>query len=118
MWAAATPSARQASTTRVGGSAPWATYGRYHYDGALAVDGVYLPTPFEGQNGFAAALVGYQLRPRGLILKLYAGIDAEDQHIVPHDPNNSVQGSALGLRLQAESWLDLSERMFVSADAT
>ena len=117
MWAAATCSARQASTTKVGGSAPWA-YGRYHYDGALAVDGVYLPTPFEGQNGFAAALVGYQLRPRGLILKLYAGIDAEDQHIVPHDPNNSVQGSALGLRMQAESWLDLSERMFVSADAT
>ncbi len=39
-------------------------YGRYHYDGALAVDGVYLPTLFEGQNGFAAALVGYELRPR------------------------------------------------------
>jgi len=93
-------------------------YGRYHYDGALAVDGVYFPLTFEGQNGFAAALVGYELRPRGLILKLYAGIEAEDQHIVPHDPNNSVQGSELGLRLQAESWLDLSERMFVSADAT
>ena len=53
-----------------------------------------------------------------MILKLFAGIEAEDQHLVPHDPNNSVQGSALGLRLQAESWLDLSERMFLSADAT
>ena len=52
-----------------------------------------------------------------VIVKLYAGIEAEDQHIVPHDPNNSVQGSALGLRLQAESWLDLNQRMFVSADA-
>jgi hypothetical protein len=29
-----------------------------------------------------------------------SGVEAEDQHIVPHDPNNSVQGSALGLRLQ------------------
>ena len=68
-------------------------YGRYHYDGALLVDGAYLPTTFEGQSGFAAALVGYQLRPGRLILKLFAGIEAEDQHIVPHDPNNTVQGS-------------------------
>ena len=93
-------------------------YGRYHYYGSLLVDGAYLPTTFEGQSGFAAALVGYQLRPGRLILKLFAGIEAGDQHIVPHDPNNSVQGSALGLRLQAESWLDLSQRMFLSADAT
>jgi hypothetical protein len=93
-------------------------YGRYHYDGSLPVDGAYVPTTFEGQNSFAAALLGYQLQPGRLILKLFAGIEAEDQHIVPHDPNNSVQGGALGLRLQAESWLDLSPRMFLSADAT
>jgi Cellulose biosynthesis protein BcsS len=30
----------------------------------------------------------------------------------------ATQGSALGLRLQAETWLDLSERLFLSADAT
>ena len=36
---------------------------------------------------------------------------------MPHDPNNTVQGSAIGLRLQAESWLDVSRRLFVSADA-
>ena len=29
-----------------------------------------------------------------------------------------MQGSALGLRLQAESWLDLSARSFLSADAS
>jgi hypothetical protein len=92
-------------------------YGRYHYDGTLLADGVYVPTTFEGQDAFAAALVGYQFRPGRLILKLFAGIEAEDQHIVPHDPNNSVQGSAVGLRLQAESWFDLSERLFISADA-
>jgi hypothetical protein len=53
-----------------------------------------------------------------LIVKLFAGIEGEDQHIVPHDPNNSVQGSALGVRLQAESWIDLSARSFLSADAS
>jgi len=93
-------------------------YGRYDYEGTLRVDGVHVPTTFDGQDAFLAALIGYQFRPGRLILKLFAGIEAEDQHIVPHDPNNSVQGSALGLRLQTESWLDLSERMFLSADAT
>jgi hypothetical protein len=92
-------------------------YGRYHYDGALPVDGVYVPTTFEGQDAYLAALIGYQFRPGRLIVKLFTGIEAEDQHIVPHDPNNSVQGSALGLRLQAESWIDLSEKLFLSADA-
>ncbi len=29
-----------------------------------------------------------------------------------------MQGSALGLKLQAESWTDLSQRLFMSADAS
>jgi hypothetical protein len=92
-------------------------YGRYDYEGTLPVDGDYLPTTFDGQDAYLAALVGYQFRPGRFILKLFAGIEAEDQDIKPHDPNNSVQGSALGFKLQAESWFDLSERYFISADA-
>jgi hypothetical protein len=93
-------------------------YGRYDYEGSLFLDGAAQPTTFDGQDAFAAALIGYEFRPGRLIVKLFAGIEGEDQHIVPHDPNNSVQGSALGLRLQVESWLDLSARSFLSADAS
>jgi hypothetical protein len=93
-------------------------YGRYDYQGSLFLDGAAQPTTFDGQDAFAAALIGYEFRPGRLIVKLFAGIEGEDQHIVPHDPNNSVQGSALGLRLQAESWLDLSARSFFSVDAS
>jgi len=93
-------------------------YGPYDYEGTRLVDGAYLPTTFDGEDAYLAALIGYQFRPGRLIFKLFAGIEAEDQHIVPHDPNNSVQGSALGFKLQAESWLDLSERFFLSADAS
>jgi Cellulose biosynthesis protein BcsS len=93
-------------------------YGRYHYEGTLPLDGADVPITFDGQNAFGAALIGYEFRPGGLILKLYAGVEGEDQRIVPYDPNNSVQGSAVGLRLQAESWLDLSARSFLSADAS
>jgi hypothetical protein len=92
-------------------------YGRYRYDGTLLVDGALIPTTFDGQAAYLAALAGYQFRPGSFILRLFAGIEAEDQHIAPRDPNNSVQGSELGLKLQTESWLDLSERFFLSADA-
>jgi hypothetical protein len=92
-------------------------YGRYHYDGMLTVDGTGLPQTFDGEVGYLAALAGYQFHPGRVILKLFAGVEAEDQHIVPHDPNNSVQGQALGVKLLAESWANLSERVFVSADA-
>ncbi len=93
-------------------------YGRYHYEGALPLDGASLPTTFEGQNAFAAALLGYEFRPGGTVFKLFAGIEGEDQRIVPHDPNNSVQGTELGLLLQAELWRDLSARSFLSFDAS
>jgi hypothetical protein len=45
--------------------------------------------------------LGYQFRQHALIVKLFAGIEAEDQRITPRDPDNSVQGSAVGLKLQA-----------------
>ena len=85
-------------------------YGRYDYQGSLLLDGTSHPTTFDGQDAFAAALIGYEFRPGRLIVKLFAGIEGEDQHIVPHDPNNSVQGSALGLRLQGESCGAISRR--------
>jgi hypothetical protein len=48
----------------------------------------------------------------------FAGVEAEDQRITPHDPDNSVQGSAVGLKLLAESWLDVSPKTFLSLDAS
>ena len=51
-------------------------------------------------------------------MKLFAGVEAEDQNITPRDPENSVQGSAVGLKLAAESWLDLSPLWFLSVDAS
>jgi hypothetical protein len=95
-----------------------ASYGRYHYDGTLPVGANDVATEFEGDEYFGSALVGYQFHPGGrLIVKLFAGIESDSQIISPHDPKNSVQGSALGLRLQAETWTDLSDRYFLSADA-
>ena len=93
-------------------------YGRYHYGGTLFDGSDHVATRFEGQVGFAAALIGYQFRPGTVIVKLFGGIEAEDQRIVPRDPNNSVQGTAIGVRLLVETWYDISPRWFVSADAS
>jgi Cellulose biosynthesis protein BcsS len=93
-------------------------YGRYHYDGTLFDGADYVPTTFDGQVGFGAALIGYQFRPGALTVKLFGGVEVEDQHITPRDPNNSVQGTETGFKLLAETWYDVSERWFLSADAS
>jgi len=93
-------------------------YGRYHYDGTLFDGSDYLPTTFDGHVAFGAALIGYQFCPGAVIVKMFGGIEVEDQRIAPHDPNNSVQGTEIGFRLLAETWYDMSARWFLSADAS
>jgi len=77
-----------------------------------------MATNFDGQDSFAAALIGYQFRPGAVTIKLFGGIDAEDQHVVPHDLNNAVQGTEIGFRVVVETWYDISPRWFLSADAS
>lgn len=91
------------------------SFGRYNYDGTLAAG---VNTNFDGEDTFGAALIGYQWRENHLFVKLFAGIEAEDQSVSPHDPHNSVQGSELGLKLVEETWFDLSSRSFFSFDAS
>src|SRR4249920_1280649 len=92
--------------------------GRYDYRGTLFGSGADLSTTFDGEASYGAALLGYQFRTQALIVKLFAGVEAEDQNITPRDPENSVQGSAAGLKLAAESWLDLSPLWFLCVDAS
>ena len=73
--------------------------GRYDYRGTLFGAGADLGKTFDGEASYGAALIGYQFRTQALFLKLFAGVEAEDQSITPRDPENSVQGSAVGLKL-------------------
>jgi Cellulose biosynthesis protein BcsS len=93
-------------------------YGRYHYDGSVFDGSNFAATTFDGEVGFAAALVGYQFRPGAATIKVFAGVEAEDQSITPRDPDNKVQGSEVGLRLAVETWYDLAARWYASADAS
>jgi hypothetical protein len=60
--------------------------------GPLFGSGADLATTFDGESSYGAALLGYQFRQHALFVKLFAGIEAEDQQITPHDPDNSVRG--------------------------
>ena len=77
--------------------------------------GADLGTTFDGETSYGAALLGYQFRTQVLFLKLFAGVEAEDQSNTPRDPENSVRGSAIGLKLAAGSWFDLFRRSGSSA---
>lgn len=95
-----------------------ASFGRYDYRGSLFDRGADLGTNFDGEASYGAALLGHQFRAQNLFLKIFAGVEAEDQRITPRDPDNSVQGSAVGVKVLAESWLDLSPSWFGSLDAS
>ena len=41
-------------------------FGRYHYDGTLLTDGVYVPSTFDGEDAFVAALIGFSSALGGL----------------------------------------------------
>ncbi|MDJ0514555.1 MAG: cellulose biosynthesis protein BcsS [Methyloceanibacter sp.] len=91
-------------------------WGAYHYDGALSEGSDYRSTTFNGQVAFLAAQVGYQFNQGRTIAKAFIGMEAVDQAVRPFDPSNSVQGTELGLRLTLETWTDISDRWFLSAD--
>jgi len=91
-------------------------WGVYHYDGALFDGSAYRGFTFNGQVAFLAAQAGYQFHLGRTIAKAFIGMEAVDQVVTPFDPGNSVQGTELGLRVTLETWTDISDRWFLSAD--
>jgi Cellulose biosynthesis protein BcsS len=67
--------------------------GSYDYRDTLFGAVADLGTTFDGDASYGAALLGYQFRADTLIIKLFAGVEAEDQRISPRDPDNAVQGA-------------------------
>jgi Cellulose biosynthesis protein BcsS len=110
IWARPTPSARD-STRPVGVS-------RYDYQGTLFGSGADVSTTFDGDASYGAALIGYQFRAQALILKLFAGVEAEDQNITPRDPGKLGARECRRPQARSGSWLDLSPLWFLSVDAS
>jgi hypothetical protein len=93
-------------------------WGRYSYNGALFDGAAYRRSTFNGDVAYLSAQAGYQFHRGPAIAKVFVGVEAVDQAISPFDPGNTVQGTEVGMRLTLETWTDISERWFLSADGS
>ncbi|MEM8575965.1 MAG: cellulose biosynthesis protein BcsS [Pseudomonadota bacterium] len=91
-------------------------WGAYDYNRMLFDGSAYSDTTFNGQVAFLSAQVGYQFHQGRTIVAGFIGMEAVDQAVSPFDPGNAIQGTELGLRLTLETWTDISDLWFLSAD--
>ena len=66
----------------------------------------------------AEALVGWQFHAGLITAKLFAGIAYEAHTIDPGEPDIALRGGHVGAKVALETWFDLSERAWLSADAS
>lgn len=68
---------------------------------------------------FSASLMpGWRFKRGGLIVTLFAGLDAQEHDLSPADPSSSLEGSLVGVRSGFDLWYEPTAAMMVSADAS
>ena len=96
-------------------------HGRSSYPGVMWIGGHAYPATVHAQNSFSDLLAGYQwgdkTRFGHLTLKAFAGLTMEAQRA---SPSNAVaaRGLKYGGKSAVETWLDLSDRTWLSVDAS
>jgi len=95
-----------------------AGYGRYDYDSVLAVGGGLVATEFQGDVTLADIMAGYAMDLGALWLKGYIGVAYAGHNLTPDDPQNDIKGAKVGVKGQVEAWLEFTERVWLSADAS
>lgn len=88
-------------------------YGKYKYTSDDAT-----PTTFDGRFASGDFLVGYSKVWETASLTFSAGINVQNQYVTPADPNNSVQGTRAGLKIQSDFWSNPTERTLVMGIAS
>lgn len=81
-------------------------------------DRIYYAQPYQSTRYELAFTPGYQMTLGAFIMKGYAGIGYENNQLTPTDPGKTLSGGILGGKVGMESWLTLSERFWLSADAS
>jgi hypothetical protein len=89
-------------------------YGGYTYTGHRGTE----RQSFEAETLFTDFLVGYLKRFGPLTAKAFGGVSAIRHDIEPFDPDNPVQGLAIGPKAVAELWLNMGPVAWSSLDAS
>jgi Cellulose biosynthesis protein BcsS len=96
-------------------------HGRSSYPGVKWIAGHAYPVTVHAQNNFSDLLAGYQwgeaTRFGHLTIKVFGGLTIESQRA---SPSNAVaaRGLKYGGKGAVETWLDLSDRTWLSVDAS
>jgi Cellulose biosynthesis protein BcsS len=96
-------------------------HGRASYPGVQWIGGHAVPVTVHARNNFSDLLAGYQwgevTRFGHLTIKAFSGLTIESQHATP---GNAVaaRGLKYGGKAAVEGWLDLSDRTWLSVDAS
>lgn len=93
-------------------------YGRYRYEGFRDIGKAHIATEFGGITSFADLMIGYHLQVARTTIKAFAGGAGIAHVITPLDRNNEVSGLAIGFKATLETWTDLTEQLWLSADGS
>jgi Cellulose biosynthesis protein BcsS len=96
-------------------------HGRSSYPGVKWIAGHAYPVTVHAQNNFSDLLAGYQwgeaTRFGHLTVKAFGGMGIESQRASPSNAV-AVRGLRYGGKAAVETWLDISDRTWLSVDAS
>lgn len=90
--------------------------GRYQYSAFLTGPSGLRRRNVIGDSEFADVLLGYQVQTGLLTIKTFAGLSYSEHTLAPRDPANQVVGSEFGAKLALETWLNIGNLTWSSAD--
>ena len=93
-------------------------YGRYRYEGFRDIGKSRVPTEFGGITSFTDLMLGYQMQIARTTLKGFLGGAGITHLITPNDRENAVTGLAIGFKATIETWTDLTDEFWLSADGS
>ena len=87
--------------------------GTYNYrSGALASQQV------KGREFTAQITPGWHFKHGKIELKVFAGLDAQNHHLEPNDPDSKLRGGDLGLRTAFELWAEPTPNVMIALDGS
>ena len=96
--------------------------GSYKYDTEITQitdnDTIDVPTIVKGRFVAGDVLLGYGVVRENWNAKLYAGLNVQNQSLSPADPENPVQGTRAGLKLQGDIWVNPTQQTMLFALAS
>lgn len=71
-----------------------------------------------GRELVAQIMPGWRFKRGAIELKAFAGVDAQNHHLAPNDPDSKLRGGDLGLRAAFELWAEPTADTMVSLDGS